>query len=130
MRQRLPQSQIWGTTVIVWPPLPDIVRFMPRPPDLEALARRYVELWQDQIAATAVDPELTDGLARMMHLVGGGLAAQAGFLESLWPDLVARAAAPSRPAPPTTPPEGPRHEGAAQPEAEPRGRAAPEASPP
>src|SRR5579859_6000968 len=105
MRKRLPHPQLCGATVIVSPPLPDTIRFMSKPPDLEALARRYVELWQDQIAATAVDPELTDGLARMMQLVGGGFAAQAGLWQSLWPDLAARAAAPSRPAP--SPPAAP-----------------------
>jgi len=84
---------------------------MPKPPDLEALARRYVELWQDQIAATAADPELTEGLARMMQLVGGGLSAQAVFWQGLWPDLAARAAATMTPAPkapaPATPDPGP-----------------------
>src|ERR1700761_8385030 len=88
MRKRLPHSQI---IVVPTPFLPGIVPLMSKPPDLEALARRYVELWQDQIAATAVDPELTDGLARMMQLVGGGFAAQAGLWQSLWPDLAARA---------------------------------------
>ncbi|GGF08021.1 hypothetical protein GCM10011611_11830 [Aliidongia dinghuensis] len=70
---------------------------MSKPPDLEALARRYVELWQDQVAATAVDPELTDGLTRLMQLFGGSLAAQAGLWQALWPDLVARAGAPYAP---------------------------------
>ncbi|HLZ65560.1 MAG TPA: hypothetical protein VKQ29_04980 [Aliidongia sp.] len=103
---------------------------MSKPPDLEALARRYVELWQDQIAATAVDPELTDGLARMMHLVGGSLAAQASLWQTLWPDLVARAgAAAARPAPPpANPPEGPVHDPVRRPES--RGPEKPEARTP
>src|SRR5437899_1827056 len=30
---------------------------MSEPPDLETLARRYLDLWQDQVTALAVDPE-------------------------------------------------------------------------
>src|SRR5579859_6449560 len=103
MRKRLPHPELCGTTVIVSTPFPDIVPFMSKPPDLEALARRYVELWQDQLAATAVDPEVTDGLTRLIQMVGGGFAAQAGLWQAFWPDLAARAAAPAT-APPGPPP--------------------------
>ncbi|MBI5162306.1 MAG: hypothetical protein HY985_00215 [Magnetospirillum sp.] len=34
------------------------------PPDLKALARRYLDLWQDQVAAMAQDPTLAETVAR------------------------------------------------------------------
>ena len=67
---------------------------MTKPPDLEALARRYVELWQDQIAAAASDPELTEALVRMMQLMGGGLAASTALWQNLWAGATSRQAAP------------------------------------
>jgi hypothetical protein len=39
---------------------------MADPPDLSALAKRYVDLWQDQLIALAAHPELAEGLARML----------------------------------------------------------------
>jgi hypothetical protein len=81
---------------------------MSKPPDLEALARRYVELWQDQIAATAADPELTEGAGphdadRRRRPRGPGRVV-ASFM---WPDLVRRAASPEpSPPAPAAPPEG------------------------
>jgi hypothetical protein len=44
----------------------------PGAPGLDQLARRYMELWQDQLAAMAGDPEL---LATFQRLVTGALAA-------------------------------------------------------
>ena len=67
---------------------------MTKPPDLETLARRYVELWQDQIAAAAADPELTEALVRMMQLMGGGLAASTALWQNLWAGTTSRQAAP------------------------------------
>jgi hypothetical protein len=58
---------------------------MTSPPDLRALARRYVELWQDQVAASATDPELTGALTRLLELAGGNLAASAHLWQTLWP---------------------------------------------
>src|SRR5216683_163073 len=43
---------------------------MPEPPDLQALAKRYVELWQDYLTAAAADPDLADSLARLLTAVG------------------------------------------------------------
>jgi hypothetical protein len=68
---------------------------MTKPPDLEALARRYVELWQDQIAAAAADPELTEALVRMMQLSGSGLAASTAMWQNLWAGTAARYATPA-----------------------------------
>src|SRR5882724_8669343 len=39
---------------------------MAEPPDLAALAKRYVDLWQDQLIALAAHPELAEGLARLL----------------------------------------------------------------
>jgi hypothetical protein len=58
---------------------------MKTPPDLEALARRYVELWQDQVAATAADPEITAALTRLVQAAAAGLGAQASWWQTLWP---------------------------------------------
>ncbi|MEI9983786.1 MAG: hypothetical protein WDN69_11615 [Aliidongia sp.] len=67
---------------------------MTKPPDLEDLARRYVELWQDQIAAAAADPELTDALVRMMQVAGSGLAASTAMWQNFWAGTAARYTAP------------------------------------
>jgi hypothetical protein len=39
---------------------------MAEPPDLSALAKRYVDLWQDQLIAMAADPALAEGTARLL----------------------------------------------------------------
>ncbi len=39
---------------------------MTEPPDHSELARRYLELWQEQISSAAGDPAVADVLARMM----------------------------------------------------------------
>src|SRR4051812_12979149 len=49
------------------------------PPSLESLARRYLDLWQDQWAALAVDPEVADNYARLFQIIGQGAAAMAPF---------------------------------------------------
>ena len=36
------------------------------PPGLDQLAKRYMELWQDQLAAMSADPELLAGMSRLM----------------------------------------------------------------
>src|SRR5216683_984040 len=43
---------------------------MPEPPDLQALAKRYVELWQDYLTAAAADPDLANNLARLLAAMG------------------------------------------------------------
>jgi hypothetical protein len=47
---------------------------MAEPPEMDALARRFLALWQDQLVATASDPELAAALTRMMTLTGAALA--------------------------------------------------------
>ena len=48
---------------------------MSEPPDLETLARRYLDLWPDQLAATAADPETADLWRRWFSLMGWGASA-------------------------------------------------------
>jgi hypothetical protein len=42
--------------------------------DLKALASRYVDLWEDQIAALATDPALSELFRAWMGLAGMGMA--------------------------------------------------------
>ncbi|HKW53588.1 MAG TPA: hypothetical protein VJO12_07855, partial [Stellaceae bacterium] len=39
---------------------------MVAPPDLASLAKRYVDLWQDQLIAMAADPDLAGVFARVV----------------------------------------------------------------
>jgi hypothetical protein len=47
---------------------------MAEPPDMEALARRFLALWQEQLIATASDPELAAAMTRFLTLAGNVLA--------------------------------------------------------
>jgi len=38
---------------------------MAEPPDLASLAKRYLDLWQEQLTAMAADPELAESMARL-----------------------------------------------------------------
>ena len=53
------------------------------PPSYETLARRYLDLWQDQWTACAADPEMADMMTRMFQMMGQGAGpfgfGQAGF---------------------------------------------------
>jgi hypothetical protein len=40
------------------------------PPDLEALARRFLDLWQDQVAALAENTDLTEQWSRLLAALG------------------------------------------------------------
>src|SRR6516165_8516280 len=46
---------------------------MSEQPDLEALARRYLDLWQDQATALAGDAELARQLGRWLGLLQSGM---------------------------------------------------------
>lgn len=39
-------------------------------PDLDALAKRFLDLWQDQVAASVADPALAEWLARFLAAPG------------------------------------------------------------
>ncbi|MEX1205497.1 MAG: hypothetical protein WEB85_09630 [Dongiaceae bacterium] len=46
-------------------------------PDLDALARRYLDLWQDQVAAVAGDADLIQEMTRLIALIGAAAGAAA-----------------------------------------------------
>ena len=84
---------------------------MSKPPDLDALARNYLDLWQAQLTALADDEELAELTARAIDLMNSGATA-----------LLAAVA------PATTAPEAPGA-GARDREARGRGRAADDETP-
>ena len=50
------------------------------PDDLGDLARRYVDLWQDQMTALATDPEFAESLRKVMDSLGPAT----GGLQAVW----------------------------------------------
>jgi hypothetical protein len=46
---------------------------MTEPPDLDALARRYLDLWQDQMTAMAGDPTLATALGRLFETAAAAM---------------------------------------------------------
>jgi ubiquinone biosynthesis protein UbiJ len=48
---------------------------MDEAPDLTSLARRCLDLWQEQVSALAGDPAVADQFARLLGLLEGGAAA-------------------------------------------------------
>ena len=49
-------------------------------PSLETLAQRYLDLWQEQWAACAADPEMADAAARLFQMMAQGAATMAPFV--------------------------------------------------
>ncbi|MBX6368193.1 MAG: hypothetical protein IRZ04_09430 [Rhodospirillales bacterium] len=49
---------------------------------MEALARRFLALWQEQFVAAASDPELAATLARVLTVAGAALAPWTAALEA------------------------------------------------
>jgi hypothetical protein len=45
---------------------------MAEPPDLDTLARRYIDLWQEQVAAMAADPEMSEIMGRLIQAMTAG----------------------------------------------------------
>jgi ubiquinone biosynthesis protein UbiJ len=74
---------------------------MAEPPDFQELARRYLALWQDQLMATASDPELSEMLARFFALA----APTAAWTSTLWRQMQAGAAPTHDHVAPEQPPE-------------------------
>jgi len=67
--------------------------------ELEELARRYVDLWQDQMTALAADPDFAEAMQRVMASLGvtaAGLPAVWGA----WPAAMASMLAAAQGAPP------------------------------
>ncbi len=71
--------------------------------NLDELARRYLELWQDQMSALAADPEFAEALSRLFNAMGltgahdgkdAGVPAGAAVAAwSAWPAMLAGMAA-------------------------------------
>ncbi len=55
---------------------------MSEPPDLHALAQRYLDLWQEQLAGLAEDREVAELMARTIELMNTGAAAFASMAQS------------------------------------------------
>lgn len=72
---------------------------MAESPDLDTLARRYLDLWQDQVAAMAADPELSETMMRLWQ--NAAAAGPAGWAQ-LWAAVAPRQAATGTPSDFTT----------------------------
>ena len=74
-------------------------------PDLEALAKRFLDLWQEQVAASVADPALADWLARFLAAPNqngptSGMTPDAAAFADVFAAMASRspaAAAPCRP---------------------------------
>ena len=55
---------------------------MSDPPDMHALAQRYLDLWQEQLAGLAGDREVAELMARTIELMNTGAAAFASMAQS------------------------------------------------
>lgn len=52
---------------------------MSEPPDLDALAKRYLDLWQDQLGAISKDRETAEIMAQTIELMNAGATAFASM---------------------------------------------------
>jgi hypothetical protein len=70
----------------------------PDRPDLAALAKRFMDLWQEQMTALAGDSELADNVARFLKALPPGMPFWPGFRD---PGQGAAADRPAAAAPPS-----------------------------
>ena len=54
---------------------------MTKPPDIDALARRYLDLWQDQLSALAADKDVAELTAKTIEVMNSGLTAMTSVAE-------------------------------------------------
>jgi hypothetical protein len=66
------------------------------PEDIEELARRYVDLWQDQMTALASDPEFAESLQKVMASMGVAASGLPG-LWTAWPAAMSSMMAAAQP---------------------------------
>lgn len=59
---------------------------MPDTPDLDKMARNYLDLWQEHLTTISRDGETMDVLARTVALMNSGAAAFASAAEGYTPD--------------------------------------------
>jgi hypothetical protein len=84
------------------------------PSDLEALARRYLDLWQEQVASMATDPKVAEAVAAGVAMMNQGASAfaQAVNLKTGNPKPgTADERTPAGPAPAAAAPDDPRLDG-------------------
>ena len=87
---------------------------MTKSPDMEALARRYMDLWQDQLKGLANDRETAEVMARTLELMNAGAQAMAGMaMQATALDGGPKNAAHARTAQPAAGPAGTAPAGAA-----------------
>jgi len=55
---------------------------MAETPDLDALARQYLDLWQEQLSALGAEGEMAESIAKSIELMNGSAAAFANMAES------------------------------------------------
>jgi hypothetical protein len=55
---------------------------MAEPPDFQDLARRYLDLWQEQWSAMSADPEAAEAMSRLYDMMGQQMAAAAPMAEA------------------------------------------------
>jgi hypothetical protein len=61
---------------------------MMKPPDIDALARRYLDLWQDQLSALAADKDVAELTAKTIEVMNSGLTAMTSVAETTTQNLV------------------------------------------
>jgi hypothetical protein len=60
---------------VVWVPgFQYCLRMSDEPSEFEGLAKRYLDLWQDQVNALAADPNMADAVAKGIRAFSGGVA--------------------------------------------------------
>ena len=52
---------------------------MAKPPDLQDLAKQYLDLWQDQLGGVSKDPQTAEIMAQTMELMNAGAQAFANM---------------------------------------------------
>jgi hypothetical protein len=62
---------------------------MSEPADLDALARRYLDLWQDQMTALAGDEEFAKALQQLTTAMGVAATAGPAAWAAAWPGMMA-----------------------------------------
>lgn len=55
-------------------------------PDLDALAKRYLDLWQEELSRLSSDREVAEAMARTIELMNAGVARFAGAVRGVGDD--------------------------------------------
>jgi hypothetical protein len=68
----------WYRAALVPVPGLGYTRCMSKAPDLESLAKTYLDLWQDQFASMAADPATAEAMARLFGAMAAGWGSPGG----------------------------------------------------